>query len=128
MSLNPYLYFDGQCEEAFQFYETRLGGKITFMMTYEGSPMASQTPPGYAKRILHAGLTLGDGVIEGCDAPPGQYKKPQSFCIMFRPKNAAEADRTSLRWRKAARYRFPLQRPSGLSGLGWLLIALGCRG
>src|SRR5215469_1071616 len=35
MSLNPYLYFDGQCEEAFKFYEKRLGGKITFMMTWE---------------------------------------------------------------------------------------------
>ena len=93
MSLNPYLYFNGQCEEAFRFYEKRLGGKITFMMTYEGSPMAGQAPPGYAKKILHAGLTLGDGVLEGCDASPGEYKKPQSFCVMFRPKNAAEADR-----------------------------------
>ena len=93
MSLNPYLYFNGQCEKAFKFYERRLGGKITFMMTYEGSPMASQAPPGYAKKILHAGLTLGDGVLEGCDAPPGEYKKPQSFCVMFRPKDAQEADR-----------------------------------
>jgi len=41
MSLSPYLYFDGQCEEAFKFYEKCLGGKITFMMTYEGSPMAA---------------------------------------------------------------------------------------
>jgi PhnB protein len=93
MSLNPYLYFNGQCEEAFRFYEKRLGGKITFMMTYEGSPMATQAPPGYAQKILHAGLSLGDGVLEGCDAPPGEYKKPQSFCVMFKPKDAAEADR-----------------------------------
>ena len=93
MSLNPYLYFDGQCEEAFKFYEKCLGGKITFMMTYEGSPMAGQAPPGYAKKILHAGLTSGDGVLEGCDAPPGEYKKPQSFCVMLRPKDAAEAER-----------------------------------
>jgi len=56
MSLNPYLYFDGQCEEAFQFYEKRLGGKITFMMTWEGASMARQAPPGWAKKILHAGL------------------------------------------------------------------------
>jgi hypothetical protein len=54
MSLNPYLDFNGQCEKAFKFYEKHLGGKITFMMTYEGSPMASQAPPGYAKKILHA--------------------------------------------------------------------------
>jgi PhnB protein len=93
MSLNPYLYFNGQCEEAFQFYEKRLGGKITFMMTYEGSPMASQAPPGCAKKVLHAGLTLDGGILEGCDALPGEYKKPQSFCVMLRPKDAAEADR-----------------------------------
>ena len=92
MSLSPYLYFDGQCEEAFAFYANRLGGKITFLMKYEGSPMAAQAPPGYSDKVLHAGLTLGGGVLEGCDAPPGEYKKPQSFCIMFRAKDAAQAD------------------------------------
>ena len=93
MSLNPYLYFDGQCEEAFNYYAKSLGGKIAFMMTYEGSPMAGQAPPGWAKKILHAGLASGHGVLEGCDAGPGQYKKPQSFCVMLKPKDATEADR-----------------------------------
>ena len=93
MSLNPYLYFDGQCEEAFKFYEKRLGGKITFMMTWEGAPMAGQAPPGWARKILHAGLAVGDGVLEGCDAMPGEYKRPQSFCVMFRPKDAKDAER-----------------------------------
>jgi hypothetical protein len=49
MSLNPYLYFDGQCEEAFKFYEKRLGGKITFMMKWEGASMAGQASPGGRK-------------------------------------------------------------------------------
>jgi PhnB protein len=93
MSLNPYLYFDGQCEETFKFYEKCLGGKITFMMTWEDSPMPGQGPPGWSKKILHAGLASGDGVLEGCDAMPGEYKKPQSFCVMLRPKDAAEAER-----------------------------------
>ena len=93
MALNPYLYFNGQCEEAFHFYEKCLGGKITFMMTWEGSPMPGQAPPGWAKKILHAGLASGDGVLEGCDAMPGQYKQPESFCVMLRPKEAVEADR-----------------------------------
>ena len=69
MSLNPYLYFDGQCEEAFKFYEKRLGGKITFMMTWEGASMAGQAPPGWATKILHAGLAFGNGVLEGCVTP-----------------------------------------------------------
>jgi len=37
------------------------GGKITFMMRYEGSPMAGQAPAGYATKVLHAGLSFGDG-------------------------------------------------------------------
>lgn len=93
MALSPYLYFDGQCEEAFRLYEKCLGGKITFMMTWDRSPSASQTPPGWAKKVLHAGLASGDGVLEGCDAMPGEYKKPQSFRVMLRPKDAAEAER-----------------------------------
>ena len=93
MALNPYLYFDSQCEEAFRFYEKCLGGKISFMMAWKDSPMPDQAPPGWATKILHAGLASGDGVLEGCDAPPGEYKKPQSFCLMLRPKDAAEAER-----------------------------------
>ena len=92
MALNPYLYFDGQCEAAFRFYEKCLGGKITFMMSWEGSPMAGQTPPGWAMKILHAALASDDGLLEGCDAMPGEYKKPQSFCVMLNPKDAAEAE------------------------------------
>src|SRR5215510_8123308 len=38
MQLNPYLSFDGRCEEAFKFYEQCLGGKIVAMMTFGGSP------------------------------------------------------------------------------------------
>jgi PhnB protein len=55
--------------------------------------MADQAPPGYAKKILHAGLVSGEGLLEGCDAPPGEYKKPQSFCVMLRPKDGVEAER-----------------------------------
>ena len=54
----------------------------------------TQAPLGYATKILHAGLSLGGGVLEGCDAPPGEYKRAQSFCVMFKPKDAAEADQT----------------------------------
>jgi len=93
MALNPHLYFDGQYEEAFRFYQKCLGGKITFMMSWEGSPMGGQTPPGWAKKILHAALASDDGLLEGCDAMPGEYKKPQSFCVMLKPKDAAEAER-----------------------------------
>ena len=45
MQLNPYLNFNGQCEEAFKTYEKCLNGKIEFIMTHEQSPMADKIPP-----------------------------------------------------------------------------------
>jgi len=64
-SLNTYAYFAGQCQEAFRFYEKCFGGKITFLMTWDGSPMAGQAPASWAKKILHAAPASGDGVLEG---------------------------------------------------------------
>jgi PhnB protein len=93
VAFNPYLYFDGQCEEAFLFYEQCLGGEIAFIMRWEDSSMAAQAPPGWASKVLHVGLASRGGMLEGCDAMPGQYRKPESFCVMLRLKEAEDADR-----------------------------------
>ena len=93
MKLNPYLSFNGQCEEAFKLYEQCLNGKITFIMTYGDSPMKEQAPPGWDKQIMHVTLALGDQVIQGSDVPPEQYRKPQGISLSLNLKDAAEADR-----------------------------------
>ena len=59
-------------------YEKRLGGKITFTMRCEGSPMAGQAPSGYANKVLHAGLTLGDGLLDAghpAGSPAGRLQR-----------------------------------------------------
>jgi PhnB protein len=58
MQSNPYLFFNGECEAAFKFYEQCLGGKIDAKMTYGESPMADQTPPESIGRIMHTQLTF----------------------------------------------------------------------
>ena len=93
LQVTPYLSFNGQCEEAFKFYEKQLGGKITFMMTYGDSPMAGQAPPEWAEKIMHVTLALGDRVLQGADSPPGQYQKPQGFTLSIGMGDAAEAKR-----------------------------------
>ena len=74
MQLNSYVTFNGRCEEAFKFYETCLGGRVKFSMTYGNSPMAEQTPADCRERILHATFALGDLVLTGADvlATPGR--------------------------------------------------------
>ena len=93
MELNPHLTFNGQCEEAFKFYEQCLAGKIGVMMAYGDSPMAEQTSPGWRKKIVHATVNLGDHRLTGADLPPESYQKPQGFSVMLNIVDAAEADR-----------------------------------
>src|SRR5215469_5249519 len=93
MQINSYLIFDGNCEEAFKFYEKLLGGKIDAMLTHEGTPAAGQVPPGWAKKILHARMTVGNAVLMASDCPPERYSKPHGFSVNIGVDNVAEAER-----------------------------------
>lgn len=93
MELSYYLNFDGQCQDAFRFYEKTLGGKIQAMMPFEGSPMANQIPAEWGKKIMHARMTVGDQVLMGSDPPPAHRSTPQGFAICIGVKSAADADR-----------------------------------
>jgi len=93
MKLNPYLAFDGRCREAFEFYEKALGGKIAFLQTMGESPMAANTPPEAHDRVMHVTLHVGDQVLQGADAPPGNFTKPAGFCVAIHYDEAADGER-----------------------------------
>jgi PhnB protein len=94
MTLNPSvnLSFDGRCEAAFRFYERCLGGKVTFMLTWGDSPMASDAPEEWRGKILHASFKLGHCVISGCDVQPHQYEKPGGFSLLLGMDDPAAAE------------------------------------
>ena len=93
MQINPYLFFNGNCQEAFKFYEQCLGGKIEAMLPHAGTPAEAQVPPEWRNKILHARLIVGDQVLLASDAPPGRYKEPQGFSVSIQVKDPADADR-----------------------------------
>lgn len=93
MKINAYLSFNGNCLEAFQFYEQSIGGKIGFKITYGESPMADQCAPAERERIMHIRLEVGDQLIMGADAPPQFAQKAQGFSVCLNPTEIAEAER-----------------------------------
>lgn len=93
MQLYPHLTFNGRCEEAFRFYEECLRGRITFMMTYENTPMDLQMPLDWRKKISHATFAVAGHMFSGSDAPPGQYRQPQGFALQFNLSDPAETER-----------------------------------
>src|SRR5438552_13634706 len=93
MQLNPYLLFNGQCEEAFKFYAQCLGGKIEAMMTHAGTPAEAHVPAEWRNKIMHARLVVGGEVLMGSDVPPDRYEEPKGFSVSLQIKDPAEAER-----------------------------------
>ena len=130
MPLNPYLHFSGQCETAFKFYEKVLGGKIESMMTHGESPMADKVSADWRKKIMHATLNVGDGVLMGSDAPPQYYKKPQGFSVSFSLKDPAKAEKIFTALSEKGVVEMPLQQTfwakrfgmcTDQFGIGWMI-------
>ncbi|MBX9719789.1 MAG: hypothetical protein K2X81_00200, partial [Candidatus Obscuribacterales bacterium] len=71
MNVNPYLTFNGNCEEAFKFYEAKLGGKADQFFRYGDSPMADKVPSDWKDKIMHATITFGAQKLMGADNMPG---------------------------------------------------------
>lgn len=93
MQLTPYLIFNGNCAEAFKFYEQTLGGKIESMSTFKGSPAAEHAPPEWGDKILHVSMLIGDDQrLMASDAPPGQYAEPQGISVAIGLKDAAKGE------------------------------------
>jgi PhnB protein len=93
MQTNPYLFFTGECEAAFKFYEAQLGGKIITLMKHTGTPAAGHVPAEWGEKIMHGRIQLGDTVVMASDVPPGQSEKPQGFRLTVSFDTPAEADR-----------------------------------
>ncbi len=89
MHLDPYLHFNGNCEEAFKFYEKVLGGKIAFKATYGEAPPAAQSSPDFNNKIMHMRLDLNGRVLMGSDVPADRYQAPQGFSLSIRTKDPA---------------------------------------
>jgi PhnB protein len=109
MQLSTYLFFDGNCEAAFKFYEKILGGKIQAMMTHAGSPAEAHVPAEWRDKILHARLSLGDQVLMASDAPPGRGAKPGGFSVSIQVSEPAEAERIFSALSENATINMPMQ-------------------
>ncbi len=93
MQVSPYLFFNGNCEEAFTFYAKALGGEIEAMMRAEQAPADAQAKMGAAMKgkVMHASLKVGDFRIMASDSPPEHFSKPQGFDVSIHIDDLARA-------------------------------------
>jgi PhnB protein len=125
MQVNPYLFFNGQCEEAFKFYERTLGGKIEAIMTRAGTPVEQHVPPEWRNKVLHARLKVGDFALMGSDAPPDRYAKPQGFSVSLQVEKPADAERIFQALAERGTVQMPLEKTFWAARFGMLVDRFG---
>jgi PhnB protein len=93
MAFHPYLYFGGNCREAFTRYKEIFGGEL-FMMSNKDMPPSEEPVPGNPDLILHAALTFDDSVLMASDDPTTDNFGPvQGMQVNYAVADVAEAKR-----------------------------------
>jgi PhnB protein len=93
MNVQPYVFFEGRCEEAFEFYREALGAEKTMLLRFKDSPEPSVAPPGGENKVMHMRFRIGGTEIlasDGrCEGQPG-FK---GFALSLTVATEAEAER-----------------------------------
>lgn len=125
MQVTPYLFFPGNCEVAFRFYEKVLGGKIDAMLTHEGMPAEQQVPAEWRSKIMHARLAVGGMSLMGSDSPPEHYNQMQGFFVTLGIDTPAEAERVFKALSDKGTVRMPLEKTFWAERFGMVVDQFG---
>ncbi len=96
MQIQPYLFFEGRCEEALEFYKKALGAEVTMLMRIQDSPEPpppGMHPPGSEKKIMHASLRIGDATLMASDGRCQGKPSFQGFSLSLDARDEAQAKR-----------------------------------
>lgn len=83
MSLSFHIDFNGQCQEAFEFYAANLQGEIGTMLQVKNSPIAQSSSADWQHKIVHANISIQGVELSGADVKPEQYQKPKGFNLLL---------------------------------------------
>lgn len=113
MLVTPYLFFNGRCEEALDYYNRALCAEIGLQMRYKDCPEPldpNMVPPGRENLIMHASFKVGETTImasDGCAAQPSQMN---GFGLSLQPDTAAEAERLFAALADGGQVRMPMTK------------------
>lgn len=135
MSLDIYLYFNGNCAEAFDFYRSVFGGEFAARSTFAEAPPDMPIDPTEKDKIMHVSLPVGESVLmgsdtaEGCGAP---VTYGDNFAVSYAAKDRAAADRIFAALKNGGAELMPMQETFWKSyfgmckdrfGVNWMVSA-----
>lgn len=96
MQIQPYLFFNGRCEEAVDFYRKALGAEVEMMMRFKDSPdplPPGMLAPGFENKVMHASLRIGGAAVMASDGMAAGDTEFKGFSLSIDAPDAAAVDR-----------------------------------
>ena len=96
MQIQPYLFFNGRCEEAIEFYRKALGAEVEMMMRFKDSPdplPPGMLAPGFENKVMHSSIRIGDALIMASDGMAAGETNFKGFSLSIDAPDVAGVDR-----------------------------------
>jgi PhnB protein len=134
MLVQPYLSFNGRCEEAIEFYRKAVGAEPVMVMRFKESPEPpppGMVPPGSENKIMHASLRIGDSTVMATDGGCQGNETFQGFSLSLTASSEAEAERVFAALSEGGQVRMPLTKTffsprfgmlADRFGVAWMVI------
>lgn len=135
--IQPYLFFNGQCEEAVDFYRKALGAEVEMMMRFKESPeplKPGMVPPGFENKIMHTSFRVGGTTVMASDGHSAEKANFDGFSLAISVANEAEADRVFGALSNGGKVQMPLDKTfwsprfgmvTDRFGIGWMVSVPG---
>jgi PhnB protein len=117
MRVEPYLYFNGRCEEAVDFYRRAVGAEVLTLLRFKDNP-GTPAPAGAEDKVMHARLRFGETIVLASD---GQGQGPanfEGFSLTLSAASDAEAERLFAALTDGGRVQIPLMQTPFASRFG----------
>ena len=128
MLVQPYLSFDGRCEEAIEFYRKAIGAEVGMLMRWKDCPEPAQPsmiPPGSENKVMHAAVRIGDATVLASDGECGGKASFQGFALSLYAPDEAAAARHFTALSAGGQVRMPLTKTFFAKSFGMLADKFG---
>jgi PhnB protein len=128
MQVQPYLFFDGRCEEALEFYRKALGAEVMMLMRFKDNPEPPEpgmVPPNSENKVMHASFRIGDSTILASDGQCLGQPSFQGFSLSLTVPNEAEAERLFGVLSDGGQVQMPLAKTFFSPGFGMVADRFG---
>jgi PhnB protein len=125
MKLQSYLFFDGRCEEAIEFYKQAIGAEVQALMRFKESPEPPMAPPGSGEKVMHANVLIGGEQVMMSDGQCLGKPSFSGFALTLNVADAAEADRVFAALLDGGQVQMPLTKTFFSERFGMLADKFG---